>query len=668
MRSRALLPLGLLVLLLSVPAHSQYLYLDTNGNGIRDPDDRLAPSGTTNVDIWLVTDHDRDGTPVSCDASDSGSGLTVNSYTVVLHAAGGGVKWGPMQNRLQFQNPGFTPVCFAVYGDTTGTEWYHNGWGSIDQFPPGRYLLATLAVTVTSGTPSIFVEPFLPSRPVAITQFGTSCMAIDGDNTYKLGLDWHDADGVGPLHADAGGPYQVQAGRALGVSASRTESPTGDPITFAWDFGDGGTGAGVTASHVYANAGDYRIVLTATSAAGADSDTTTVHVVPPAAPIAQFTAPYRGYVGIAVAFDGSPSYDPAVPTLGYSWDFGDGGRGSGAKAQHVYASVGTFTVTLTVDNGLLTDQKSRDITILAVEHPPVAVAGGPYSGIMGALVHFDGTRSSDVDGDALQYTWGFGDRTNGVGAVISHSYNAPGVYSVRLLVSDGSLSSSTTTTANIAESLPARAFTTEPAVYVIGQTTPMAVRVEPVDASFRLQDVTPWPMELHSSGTGPDGQIYSVEDARVVSDSDGNGVEELLFTFGPEELTLLLGNAEPSTTVTATIRGSFYGGGFFTAELPISIAAPNGTWQPVRIAPNPFNPQAVVSFSTRRPGAVSAHLFDVHGRLVRTLLDHASLGAGRHAIMLEARSEGGGSLASGIYFFRLSEPDGITTRRVTVAK
>lgn len=668
MRSRALLPLGFLVLLLSVPVHSQYLYLDTNGNGIRDPDDRLSPSGTTNVDIWLVTDHDRDGTPVTCDVSDAGNGLTVNSYTVVLHTAGGGVKWGPMQNRLPFSDPATTPVCFAAYGDTTGADWYHNGWGSIDQFPPGRYLLATLAVTVTSGAPSIFIEPFLPSRPVAITQFGTSCMATDGDNTYKLGLDWHDADGIGPVHADAGGPYQVQAGRTLQVNAGRTQSPTSDLLTYAWDFGDGGTGAGVTAGHVYANPGDYRIVLVATSTVSSDSDTTTVHVVAPSAPIAQFTAPYRGYVGIAVTFDGSASYDPYAQIVHYGWDFGDGTQGSGARVQHAYASAGTFTVTLTVDNGLLTDRKSRDITILAVEHPPIAVAGGPYSGIMGRLVQFDGTGSSDPDGDALQYTWGFGDRTNAVGAVVSHRYDAPGAYSVRLQVSDGAMSTSTTTTATIAESLPARAFTTGPAVYVIGQNTPMAVRVEPVGASFRLQDVDPWPMELHSAGTGSVAQIYSVEDAQVVPDTDGNGVAEILFTFGPEELALLFGRAEPSTTVATTIRGSFYGGGYFTADLSISIDAADAMWQPLRIAPNPFNPQAMVRFSTRRAGPVSAHLFDVHGRLVRTLLDHAALAAGPHALTLDARSEGGVSLASGIYFFRLSEPDGITTRRVAIAK
>ncbi|HEV8129391.1 MAG TPA: hypothetical protein VGQ14_07020, partial [Candidatus Eisenbacteria bacterium] len=98
MRLSTLVPLGLLVVLAAVPAGAQYLFLDTNGDGVHDSNDALAPSGPTNIDIWYVTDKNRDGTPAICDV-DAGVGLTINSYTVVLHSVGGDVQWGPMQNR-----------------------------------------------------------------------------------------------------------------------------------------------------------------------------------------------------------------------------------------------------------------------------------------------------------------------------------------------------------------------------------------------------------------------------------------------------------------------------------------------------------------------------------------------------------------------------------------
>lgn len=141
MRALALVPLGLLVLLQPIPAGSQYLFLDTNGDGVHDSNDQLAASGPTSVDIWIVTDRNRDGLPVVCDdAADVAAGMTINSYMIVLHSAGGDVKWGPMDNRLPFTG---RPVCFASYEDTTEATYYHNGWGYRDLFPPGKYRVAT---------------------------------------------------------------------------------------------------------------------------------------------------------------------------------------------------------------------------------------------------------------------------------------------------------------------------------------------------------------------------------------------------------------------------------------------------------------------------------------------------------------------------------------------
>lgn len=72
---------------------------------------------------------------------------------------------------------------------------------------------------------------------------------------------------------------------------------------------------------------------------------------------------------------------------------------------------------------------------------PVANPNGPYLGAADSPIAFDGTGSSDPDGDPLTYDWDFGDGGAGTGATPDHPYSGAGIYDVCLTVSDGSVNS-----------------------------------------------------------------------------------------------------------------------------------------------------------------------------------------------------------------------------------
>lgn len=86
---------------------------------------------------------------------------------------------------------------------------------------------------------------------------------------------------------------------------------------------------------------------------------------------------------------------------------------------------------------------------------PVAVPGGPYSGIPNVPIVFDGTGSFDTGGSIASYAWDFGDGMSAMGAVVSHAYSMAGLYTVTLTVVDDDGNGNTNeTTAMVMEGTP----------------------------------------------------------------------------------------------------------------------------------------------------------------------------------------------------------------------
>jgi gliding motility-associated-like protein len=122
----------------------------------------------------------------------------------------------------------------------------------------------------------------------------------------------------------------------------------------------------------------------------------------------------------------------------YEWTFGDGSSSTspGPTLQHVYATFGTYTITLNVKNSICLETQTKSITILPV--PPIADFDFlPNAGCVPLTVKFT-NRSKYADPD--KYIWEFGDGEENSKAISpTHVYYVPGKFTVSLTAinSDG---------------------------------------------------------------------------------------------------------------------------------------------------------------------------------------------------------------------------------------
>jgi hypothetical protein len=83
--------------------------------------------------------------------------------------------------------------------------------------------------------------------------------------------------------------------------------------------------------------------------------------------------------------------------------------------------------------------------------------------------------------------------------------------------------------------------------------------------------------------------------------------------------------------------------------------------------PNPFNPSTTIRYDTKAKGLVAIRLYDVSGRLVRTLVDGGK-DAGSYSAVWDGRNNLGTAAASGIYFCKMEAEGWSATRKVVMLR
>lgn len=153
------------------------------------------------------------------------------------------------------------------------------------------------------------------------------------------------------------------------LTVNFTDASTGNPISWSWDFGDGGTSTLQNPTHDYTVAGSYTVILTATNDCGEDTEEKVDFIQPGActAPTAGFTAsPLIGDAPLLVAFTDESTENPTS----WAWDFGDGATSAAQNPSHEYANAGVYTVSLTVENDCGSDDEMKTDYITVNEPPP----------------------------------------------------------------------------------------------------------------------------------------------------------------------------------------------------------------------------------------------------------------------------------------------------------
>ena len=299
----------------------------------------------------------------------------------------------------------------------------------------------------------------------------------------------------GPI-ADAGPDLQACANQTVRFDGSNSTDADGAVNAYAWTFGEGSSASGELPTHIFKEPGTYTVNLTITGDSNAlcsplDSDQMVAEVFP--APGVEIVGAARVSAGIPSRFEAEVTADFGANAAQIDWDFGDGTTAQGLDVEHSFAAPGDYLVTVKA----MFPQAIRacqDLTVqrkIVVNAAPTAVITGPTLVAVGEAVTYDASTSADPDGALTGFAWDFGDGRAATGVSAPHVFDAPGVYTVALTVTDdaGTANSRVTVTQEVTVNPTPLAGLVAPGPLCIGQAAPWQADVGPdVTAVWRFGD------------------------------------------------------------------------------------------------------------------------------------------------------------------------------------
>ncbi|MCB9245032.1 MAG: PKD domain-containing protein [Flavobacteriales bacterium] len=175
--------------------------------------------------------------------------------------------------------------------------------------------------------------------------------------------------------------------------------------SYLWNFGDGSTSTAMGGSHTYSGNGSRTITLKVVSSNGCTSESSrTIEV---------YERPFANFA-ISNTCEGELTrfVNTSLNGASYSWAFGDGSTSTIENPTHQYASSGSYTASLTVNNSNCSDTYSM----------PFAINAAPDAGftfdVAGRDVNFTANTTTGVS----SYEWDFNDGSGSGEASPKHVY------------------------------------------------------------------------------------------------------------------------------------------------------------------------------------------------------------------------------------------------------
>jgi hypothetical protein len=172
----------------------------------------------------------------------------------------------------------------------------------------------------------------------------------------------------------------------------------------------------------------------------------------------------------------------------------------------------------------------------------------------------------------------------------------------------------------------------------------------------------------YTTETG-DGDIIIQYKNTGKTDSNTIGIENETQTIGlqyvfNDEYQATASPLRSSTVLRFTTEAPYF-------SVPVSVEdSPeiSGTIALEQNFPNPFVSGTTIGFTLPQAGNVSLSIYDINGRVVRTLINNTFRQAGQHLMMWDGTDKSGMRAQAGVYFYRLQTEGYLETRKMFMLK
>jgi PKD repeat protein len=427
------------------------------------------------------------------------------------------------------QNVTFTSTATDPDGDIASWEWDFNydgtnfdveatGESTTRSFAQGGTRIVALRVTDTAGDPNAGGDGVVDTR---LVQKPVNVIVPNQNPTASIASITRQPDAAHPNNGNV--PY---VGQPIKFDGAGTD-PDGDPVTYAWDFGDGQTSTQEDPVHAYGTHGAKQVRLTVRDNRGGETTTPASTVQVNALPVAnanilnqsseagqKFNTPLVGQSfvfssqAIPAALGGPQpgSSDLNGSITSYAWDLDNNGTyetAGGTNSQCVgcighpgYPTAGQRTVGLRVtDNNAATATKT--LTFRVNSAPVPGFIFDPQTPAVNKPVQFSSTSRGGAPGaedehEALTYAWDFDGNgtTDSTVPNPTRTFTTPGTRSVKLRVTDtGGITREISRPVLVQLSTPNAAFSSSPGSPLPGEPVTFTSTSSPSEPAKQITNV-----------------------------------------------------------------------------------------------------------------------------------------------------------------------------------